>query len=382
VQFSFAETSLFTAGATADAGFSQVRRARRLSNVGRITDSQRAQRLSQQVPRQSVRPTEERPVMSMHTTGPHPSVASITGEQAALGNVQSLTDSGSTPSLDNSALTSADLDAATHSLSGSSSKRKDKKKKKRKNKQFQGAEIAEDGDAFKGPLAFGVGQWPRGLTYTLPVYALVFLVSLVMVTSMGYGQKEMALTGEDQMFMIRNGMLLGFGFLGVVALRRENPLRLGLVPKILPVIPAFVIAAIIGYTARELAPFSLEKGATLDQAATLLLFRALAEAVFFHGFITRTLLIEFKNVVTAVMFSALLYGLYAATYAELYQGSVFGSVYAIFIYLFGLGMPMAMIYSQTRSVIVAFLCQYFILVMSAVGGLDKLEQLSKVRELQ
>lgn len=380
VQFSFAETSLFSAGVTADAGFSQVRRARRLSNVGRITDSQRAMRLSQQVPQQSGRATEERPIMPGRSTGPQ-RVASITGEQAALENLQGLTESGPTPALARSAPTDAELDAITANLSGSTSGHKGKKSKKTPDR-FKGAEFSEDGDAFKGKLVFGVGKPARGLIYTLPVYGLVFLVSLVMVTAMGYGEKEMTLTGDDQMFMIRNGMLLGLGFLGVVALRRENPLRIGLVPRFLPVLPALVIAGIIGYAARELAPFSLEQGATLDQVSTLLIFRALAEVVFFHGFLTRTLLIEFKNVITAVMFSALLYGLYSATYAELYQGSVFGSVYAIFIYTFGLGMPMAMIYSQTRSVLVAFACQFFILLMSAMGGLEKLEQLLQLRNLE
>ena len=247
--------------------------------------------------------------------------------------------------------------------------KKDKKDKKKKN-QFKGAEWREKGDPFKGKLVWGIGRADRGLKHVVPVYLAAFLLSFVMVSILGMGQYELELRLGDPIIYLRNGTLIFLAMVGLVGLRRESPVRFGLAPKILPTLAAIPAAAILAVAASAIARFDINAGATLESLMILLAVRAIGEAIFFHGFVTRTLLIEFKQPAFALMMGSFLYGLYSLTYATLISGTPFNTLYAVMIYGFGGGFPMAVIYWQTRSVIIVALCQFAILFMAAYGGLQ------------
>lgn len=246
-------------------------------------------------------------------------------------------------------------------------KRREEKKKRRR--EFGGAEVNEEGDPFKGRLAFGVGKTVRGLQQVAIGYILVFVVSFGLVSFGGFGADELALSPDDRMLYIRAGLMTMIGLGMVVLIRRENPLRLGLLPKwgVIIAIPAALgLAAVAGTIARfEIAQDNLDLWGSL---AVLLAIRAVGEGIFFHGFITRTLLIEFKNPGAAVFLSAVLYGIYGATYASLVQGGAFGAMYACFIYAFGGGFPFAVMYWKTRSTPALILVHFIVLMGSAAGG--------------
>lgn len=247
---------------------------------------------------------------------------------------------------------------------------KEKRKKKKRRSEFAGAAYREEGDAFKGALVWSVGRGDRGLKHVMPVYITAFLLSFVLVSVGGMGQYELELRPGDPIIFIRNGILAGLALLALVGLRRENPLRFGLFPKIVPALIALPFVAFIGAAAAAIARFDINPGATIESLLLMLAVRAVGESLFFHGFITRTLLIEFKQPALALMMSAFMYGFYALTYATLLGGNPFNTVYAVFIYAFGGGFPLAIVYWQTRSVFYVILCQFFILFCAAYGGVE------------
>jgi membrane protease YdiL (CAAX protease family) len=250
-------------------------------------------------------------------------------------------------------------------------KRREKKAKRRSEfgSQFKGAEHSEQGDPYKGKLAFGVGKTVRGLQQVGVGFALVFVASFGLVSFGGFGVKELSLEPTDQMLFIRAGIMALVAIGAVFIVRRENPLRLGWLPR-WGVIIAIPAALGLAFVAGTIARFEISANNTdlYGQLAILLAIRAVGEGLFFHGFITRTLLIEFKNPGAAVFLSAVLYGLYGATYATLVQGGAFGAIYACFIYAFGGGFPFALMYWKTRSTPALILVHWIVLMGSAAGG--------------
>ena len=251
------------------------------------------------------------------------------------------------------------------------------KPKKKKKSQFGGAEWRDEGEPFKGHLAFGVGEAGRGLKHALGVYIAGVLLTVLLLSQGFIGEAELGLIPGDVSIYFRNGLLFVVGFLALLAVRRESPVRFGLMPKIGATILALPVAIGIGIVASAIARFNITDPATTLQAILpLLVVRALGESVFFHGFVTRTLLIEFKQPALALMLSSLLYGLYALTYPALTGGAGFNTLYAVMVYGFGGGLPIAMIYWQTRSILVVSVCHFIILALAANGGITYASKLA------
>lgn len=247
---------------------------------------------------------------------------------------------------------------------------KEARKKEERRKQFMGAEYREKGDPFKGSLIFSIGRADRGLKHVLPVYITAFLLSFLMVSVGGMGEFELELRIGDPIIYARNGMLIMLALMGLMLLRRESILRFGLLPKLLPTLISLPFIGLLAVAASVVARFDINPGATMESLALLLALRAVAEGLFFYGYVTRTLLIEFKQPAVAILLSAFLYGIYALTYATLIDAKPFQTFYAVLIYTFGGGVPLAAIYWQTRSSIIIILAQFFILFMAAYGGLQ------------
>lgn len=237
-------------------------------------------------------------------------------------------------------------------------------KKAKRVKAFSGAEYKPQGDPFKGPLVFGVGNAVRGLVQSVLLFAVAFCISYSMVKFMGMGAEELSLKLEEPMIGARAAVLSVMALLGVVVVRRESLSRLGVLPNWLGVLPAFAGAIIVGMVAGVIARFEVSSEDTIEMLMAVVAIRALGEALFFQGFLTRTMLIEFSQPAGAVFISAIMYGVYSLSYAAFMDIDPGAVGYVAFIYAFGGGMPFALMYWQTRSIFMAFLCQFTVLALT------------------
>ena len=248
------------------------------------------------------------------------------------------------------------------------------REKQRRRERFQPS--SAEGDPFAGPLVWGVGRTSRGVKHALVIYAGVFLLSFMLVSALGMGTREFEVTADESMIYVRSGLLLVAALVGLLGLRKERLERIGLTPRLLPALAALPIAALIGLIATPITRLNIAAGADVGVVAGLLLLRAAGECVFFHGFVTRTLLIELKEPVQAIFISALLYGFYALTFVDILGGSPLNVIFGILVYGFGAGMPLAVIYWRTRSVFAPIACHLIILMMVAMAGLQQAERLA------
>lgn len=186
----------------------------------------------------------------------------------------------------------------------------------------------------------------------------------------GLGQGEMALDPGEPMIYLRAGLLLAAALGVTLGMRREKLTELGLKPKWIPAALAVPIIAVIAVAASMMARFEVAAEASLPVLLGLVGLRALASATFFQGVVNRLLTRSFTEPAGALMITALSYALYGTTYAALLQGDAFHTFYAGMLYFVGLGLPMSLIYQQTRSVLVVAAGEFIILGACAWSGLQ------------
>ena len=269
---------------------------------------------------------------------------------------------------------------STSRKSGATSGRTKKLTARQKRKQkrlamFQKASAHEEGEPFEGPLAFGVGQTKRGLAHAGALFAAAFL-GLLALGATGMGADEFKVTPDEPMIFVRSAFLLVLGAAGLLGLRREKVTRVGLTPELWPSLVCLPIAALIGLMATPIARLDLSADADLSVVLGLLAVRAVGEAVFFHGFITRTLLIELEDSTLALFISALMYGAYALTFQPIAEGAILNILFGVMVYGFGSGFPLAIMYWKTRSVLIPIVAQIIIYSTLAIVGLEQVAQFS------
>ncbi len=202
----------------------------------------------------------------------------------------------------------------------------------------------------------------QSLVQVMSLYTVVFGVSWVLTSVLGWGAGELSLSSGEPMLYARAGVMLVAAVLGVVFWRQESPRALGFEIRPLALGGALMAAAFLGMLTSVVARFDVAAGASTPVLVGLLVLRAAAETVFFQGLITRTLLDELKNPGVAVGISAVLYGLYALTYAPIAAADGGASLYAVAVYTFGGGFPFALIFFGTRCLPAVFVCQLLIML--------------------
>lgn len=235
-------------------------------------------------------------------------------------------------------------------------------------KEFKGSAFQEDGDPFKGPLAFGVGVPSRGLAHTIPVFIAVFAICFALVSVLGLGEFEFQLRPDEKMIYARGGVLALMTLLPMLILRRESPARLGWKPNAVATVLAIPFAAFVAAVAAMITPLPLEKEGSLPMILGLLAIRGIAEPLFFQGFLTRTLLIEFRDPVAPVFITALCYGLYSLTFLGITDGPPLAVIYGVVVWGFGAGIPYSVIYWRTRSILIVMVCELIILLTVALSS--------------
>jgi hypothetical protein len=252
---------------------------------------------------------------------------------------------------------------------------KEEEEKRRRREMFKGGGQnfnREEGDPFKGPLAFGVGDNARALKHTVPVAIVGFGLCFLAIEGMGLGKKELSLDPNEQMLFVRPAIYILLALVGLVIVRRESIARIGLMPKIIPAVIALPFGLLMGFIAKTMARFDVEASAQMPKLIPFLLLRAFGESVFFQGYLNRTALIEFQTPPLAVFLTSVYFGLFTLSYSALLGASTMGGMfYSVLIYTFGMGFPIAFIYAQTRSILVTTICQFFVYYMAALGGLER-----------
>jgi hypothetical protein len=210
-------------------------------------------------------------------------------------------------------------------------------------------------------------RWAR--QQALLAFGGVFGGSWALVALAGLGQGEMSLSASEPMIYLRAGLMLAAAGGITLGWRREPLKALGLRPQWVPALMAAPLVALLAVIAGTAARFDVGADASVPVMVSLLALRAVAEAAFFQGVVTRLLTRSLPEPALGIFASAAAYGLYASTYAVFQQGSGFEAIYAGLLYFMGIGLPMAAIYHQSRSVLVVALYQLVILGACALSGL-------------
>jgi len=240
-------------------------------------------------------------------------------------------------------------------------------------KEFKGSAFQEDGDPFKGPLAFGVGSATRGLLHTIPVFVVVFAICFVLVSVLHLGEFEFQLRPDEKMLYVRGAVLSVMAVLAMLVVRRESPARMGWKPNAVATVLAVPLAFVIAGIASFITPLPLEQESTLPVVLGLIAIRGIAEPLFFQGFLTRTLLIEFREPIAPVVISAIAYGIYTLTYLGIFSGPPAAIVYGVVVWGFGAGLPYAIIYWKSRSVLTVMLCELIVLITVAISSWNDIQ---------
>ena len=252
----------------------------------------------------------------------------------------------------------------------SNPKKSQKTAKQKRLEQFQRAGWGQSGDPFKGHVAFGVGQFERGITHTLSIFVATFFILFAVISATDMGIKEFSVSPSEPMLFVRPAILTTMALIGLLVIRREKFTRFGFFPEPLQAIFSLICAGLIGFGAMHIARLPVSPESDFGIVVGLLALRAIGEGLFFHGFIARTLLIESKEPAIALFITGILYGIYALTFVEIVGRDPISIIYGVLVYGFGLGMPVAMMYWQSRSVFIPILAQFILFVMAAYAGVE------------
>lgn len=194
---------------------------------------------------------------------------------------------------------------------------------------------------------------------SLMLFFVLWLTSVVI----GLGEKEYFYDGTDWFWYARRFLLIGFALGAVYFLRRRNPLqffqKLGFGVAVKPLAVALVIGAVSGF----LSPAQRVTGVPWV-VLTLTLIHVLAEQIFFTGFLTKGLLEALPKKAAAVAVSAVLFGIYHVTYYSfMVETSSLWIPYWLGVIAVGGGLPYALLYSWSRSIVPPLLCHLAVNMM-------------------
>ncbi len=179
-----------------------------------------------------------------------------------------------------------------------------------------------EGTATRGDVVYHVGTARDGVVSTLPVFgvALAVVVAIMLFTQLDQGESTYA-GGGLYMPIIRACVLSIGAIVGVRLVRAESLSRLGFRGASRPALIAAAGALIAGVCGFVLVPFDLstEAAPTLGLLLGLAALRAVSEALFFEGFVHRTLLVEFSSPFAPHAVTVAMYAVWVNTYAFLWD---------------------------------------------------------------
>ena len=223
------------------------------------------------------------------------------------------------------------------------------------------------GSATEGPITYGVGTDEAGGKAVGIALGIAFGVGGVLAFGGPGAATELTPDGAPLAALLRLALALLVAALVLHVMRKEAPSRAGW-----PIVPQDAMiacgAALPGLLLFALfRPLPLEDGAALGMLPLALLLRAVVEWAIFDLTITRTLLIETKKREAAIAAGALLSGLYALTYAQVWTSASGSPVHALF-WALAVGLPAAWSVYRSGSALPALAVRAVILIGGTVVG--------------
>lgn len=226
-----------------------------------------------------------------------------------------------------------------------------------------------DGDARSGDIVYGVGDAPTGVMSVMPIWSVVFVVLVLMIPLTTLDQWEPTYDGRAKMQFVRAGLLVVGACLGLL-LRGEGLKRFGFAPVIRPTLVSLIGGVLVGLVAIAAVPFEVRPEAAASAVVGFVVLRAATEALFFEGFVARTLLIEFPRPAGAFALSVALFGLYMNTYRFLWDPAENPPVAGAVRYAVLVGLPSAYAFYRCRSWLPSFWIRTCALLAAAMAAMQ------------
>lgn len=229
------------------------------------------------------------------------------------------------------------------------------------------ARLFESGRPTEGPLVYGVGTEQAAGKAVGITLAMAFGLGGLLAFAGPGAAAELTPEGLPLGALVRLAVALLAAALVLHVVRKETPARVGW-----PVEPQDAMiacgAALPGLLLFALLrPLPLEEGAALGLLPVALLLRAVAEWALFDLVVTRTLLVETTKREAAIAAGALLSGLYALTYAQVWSSEAGSPLHALF-WALAVGLPSAWSVYRSGSALPALVVRAVIVVGGAIVG--------------
>jgi membrane protease YdiL (CAAX protease family) len=197
----------------------------------------------------------------------------------------------------------------------------------------------------------------------------VSLIALLGMLLSGGGHNELNLARASWWFYARLGLLIGAALVGTVVLRKNKIQRIGFWPSPGWSVIGVGLGLVAGILAAFIAPIRFEGAVAFTTVIGLMFFQAIAHEMFFRGYVTRMLLIDFTAKWKAIALSGLLYGLFYLTYYNVMQLDLFSKLYfSILVPGMILGSAFAFLYWKSKSIWPSTIAHFMILVLARVMG--------------
>jgi hypothetical protein len=212
---------------------------------------------------------------------------------------------------------------------------------------------ADEGDQTTGPLTWGVGSIDTGVrTGAFPMIA-VWFVMVGLLVGTDWGRLEAGLAADDAMHYIRVVVLVAATLGCLRLLRREAPSRLGARPVAAWQWGLGLLGGLGGAALAQVWQTAPTVAYPVVAVVAFSLLRGFSEALFFEGYVARTLNVEAQESLPGIAAPALGSAAYMASYFEVLRATGLGAPGIMGVWLLLVGLPAALLMRFTRSWLVA-----------------------------
>lgn len=214
---------------------------------------------------------------------------------------------------------------------------------------FQAVAPAQVGTTTSGPLSYGVGDAKTGLMSVALPFLILFGGILLLMIGTRFDQFETRFDERSPLGWIRAGMMAVLAIASMRLLRRESLSRLGWKPHWKPgAVTLLMLSPLLFFVCAWILPFEIKGEPAVGMVIAIIVARAFSEALFFEGFLHRTLLVEMPNALAAHFISMAAYVAYMNTYRFLWDPENPQHAGALLYGLF-MALPAGYVFYRTRS---------------------------------
>lgn len=214
---------------------------------------------------------------------------------------------------------------------------------------FRAVVPEEVGTTTSGPISYGVGDTKTGVLSVAPSFVILFGGILFVMIATRFDQFETRFDDRSPLGWIRAGMMVVLAIASMRLLRRESLSRLGWKPHWKPgLVTMVLLSPLLFFACAAILPFEVKGEPAFAVVLGVVIARAISEALFFEGFLHRTLLVELPSAPVAHCVSVAAYVVYMNTYRYLWDPNDPQHAGALFYGLF-MALPAGYVFYRTRS---------------------------------